>query len=188
MRNGGSPSVRLRGLRVTPEQCLEARKLLRWPRLRLATVSGAAPHVIRYFEESGRVTKFRDPVTDSELMCEIRATLEAAGVEFIDNGMGPGVRLRKAESVTGEQCRAARRLLGWTMTRLAREAGLPQANYISTFELEGRMMMSQSRTSQVNRVAAIRAALERAGIEFVDGDTGPKVQLRATVLSHPSTR
>jgi hypothetical protein len=77
-------------------------------------------------------------------------------------------------SMTPEQCREGRRLLGWSQVRLARAVGT-HTNEIS-FERIGRL--SQAR-SGVDRLAAIPAALEAAGVIFVDenGD-GPGVRLR----------
>ena len=81
--------------------------------------------------------------------------------------------------MTAEQCRAARRLLGWTMTRLAEEARLPQANYISIFEHTGRMMSPNRAKNIGDRVTAIRDALEAAGVEFLEQNAGgPGVRLR----------
>jgi transcriptional regulator with XRE-family HTH domain len=69
----------------------EARTLLNWSRNRLAAMAGVPIGTVARIETAK--TRGRPPV-----LAEIRAALEAAGVEFIDqNGGGPGVRLRNQE-------------------------------------------------------------------------------------------
>lgn len=69
-----------------------ARAALNWSLQTLANASGVHRNTISNFETG----KFAgDPAT----LTAMRAALEAAGVEFIDeNGGGPGVRLRKGAS------------------------------------------------------------------------------------------
>ena len=68
-----------------------------------------------------------------------------------------------------EQCRAARSWLGWTQQQLADRAEVS----VSTLrDFEGRR-----RKPIPNNLAAIRGALEAAGIEFTNGDV-PGVRLR----------
>lgn len=69
------------------------------------------------------------------------------------------------------QSRAARGLLDWSQAELARRSNLGEST-IRDFE-KGR------RTPTVNNLSAIRAALEVAGVVFVDenGD-GPGVRLK----------
>ena len=68
-------------------------------------------------------------------------------------------------------CRAARGLLDWTQTRLARESGVS----ISTIRgFEG----DQSTPIRAN-LAILRATFETAGVEFTDPNGGgPGVRLR----------
>ncbi|MCV0396990.1 MAG: helix-turn-helix domain-containing protein [Rhizobiaceae bacterium] len=76
-------------------------------------------------------------------------------------------------TITPEQSRAARGLLDWSQAKLGAAAYLSEST-IRDFE-KGR------RVPSINNLAAIRAALERAGITFLDtGDTatGPGVALR----------
>ena len=69
------------------------------------------------------------------------------------------------------QSRAARGLLSITQTELARAASLGQSTVID-FERERRVVSAES-------VAAIRAALEAAGVEFIaENGGGPGVRLR----------
>jgi DNA-binding transcriptional regulator YiaG len=67
---------------------------------------------------------------------------------------------RAPMSLTGEQCRVARRLLGRTVEQFARVAGI-SAKTLSLFERE-------QRTPQPETLAAVVGALETAGVEFTD--------------------
>ena len=80
--------------------------------------------------------------------------------------------------MTPDQMRAARKLLRWSMHRLSVRSGTSVA-MVTVFEQTGRVvaLSGRNRTVPVDAVAAVRAALEAAGIEFSDGDT-PGVRLR----------
>ena len=82
----------------------------------------------------------------------------------------------EAGSVTPDQVKAARVLLGWSVERLG---AFSDTSYqmVRTFEQTGRVMTMQRRLDLTDPIAAIRATLEAAGIEFTDGDT-PGVRLR----------
>jgi transcriptional regulator with XRE-family HTH domain len=74
---------------VTSAQIRAARGLVNWSVRELSERSGIHRNTITNFEtgKSGG---------DESTVTAIRAALESAGVEFIDeNGGGPGVRLRK---------------------------------------------------------------------------------------------
>lgn len=75
---------------ITPEQCRAARGLLNWSQPTLAEMLGVARSTIANFERGAS-----DPYPKT--LAAIRATLEAAGVVFIDGDdtIGPGVQLRK---------------------------------------------------------------------------------------------
>lgn len=74
---------------MTPSQCRAARALVAMSQDRLAEASGVAKRTIASFENEDRQPYDRT-------LSALRAALEAAGVEFIEeNGGGPGVRLRK---------------------------------------------------------------------------------------------
>jgi hypothetical protein len=76
---------------LTSAQIRAARALVRWRAQDLARESSVGVATIRRAELAERETSM---TAANDLA--IRRTLEAAGVEFIDeNGGGPGVRLRK---------------------------------------------------------------------------------------------
>jgi transcriptional regulator with XRE-family HTH domain len=77
--------------------------------------------------------------------------------------------------MTPEQCREARRLLGWSQDRLAGMSGVT-TRVVAAFEAEGRMAKPIDR-SPIDRIAAIRSELEQAGVAFVDGEA-PGVRLK----------
>src|SRR5215467_3699115 len=85
-------------LMLTPEQLRAARALVDWSRENLAERSGVSANTVWGFEQ-GR----SDPKLST--LNKWQRTLEAAGVEFIDDGaksdagLGPGVRLRRATRV-----------------------------------------------------------------------------------------
>jgi transcriptional regulator with XRE-family HTH domain len=71
--------------------------------------------------------------------------------------------------ITGEQVRAARKLLGWSQMALALEAHVEQST-VTNFET------GKSRPS-VLIVSTIKRILEAAGVEFTDGGR-PEVKMR----------
>jgi DNA-binding transcriptional regulator YiaG len=74
---------------MTPAQCRAARGLLHWSQDDLARAADIGVATVRNFENE------RSAPQRSSLKL-MRQAFEAAGVELIDNGDGPGVRLRKA--------------------------------------------------------------------------------------------
>ena len=78
--------------------------------------------------------------------------------------------------MTGADVREARRLLGWSQWRLAIRVKVPQA-VIGRYEATDYCPSAQH--GNKDRLGAIRAALEQAGVEFTDGDA-PGVKLRRT--------
>jgi transcriptional regulator with XRE-family HTH domain len=72
-------------------------------------------------------------------------------------------------TIQPEQSRGARGLLDWSQTDLGARANLSEST-IRDFE-KGR------RVPTANNLAAIRSALEAAGVEFTNGDQ-PGVRLR----------
>ena len=81
--------------------------------------------------------------------------------------------------MTPDQVKAARALLGWSLDRLAARSGT-SVPMVTAFEQTGRVVSSngRSRALPVDAVAAIRTALESAGVEFTNGDA-PGVRLRS---------
>ncbi len=70
----------------------------------------------------------------------------------------------KIVELTPALCRAARGLLDWSQTRLAKTAGWGIST-IADFERERRVVSLEA-------IAAIRAALEAAGVEFIPENGG----------------
>ena len=81
-----------------------------------------------------------------------------------------------AVMLTGAQIRAARALLRWSAQELAGKCGV---SYASIQRVEGADGVPNM---QVKNLMAIKAALERGGVEFLDGpysgSGGPGVRLR----------
>jgi transcriptional regulator with XRE-family HTH domain len=90
---GEGPGVRLRNpAPLTPEQCLRARKLLGWTRVRLAGLAGCSDSAVRTFEAGQNISH-------GSTRQAIRAALEAVGIIFMEEDeRGPGVQLRKPAS------------------------------------------------------------------------------------------
>jgi transcriptional regulator with XRE-family HTH domain len=76
--------------------------------------------------------------------------------------------------LTSDQVRAARALVRWSAEDLARESGVG----LSTIRrIEGAQGVP---SASARNLALIQGALERAGVQFLDGDGGgPGVRLRA---------
>jgi transcriptional regulator with XRE-family HTH domain len=81
--------------------------------------------------------------------------------------------------MTPAQCRVARGLLEITQSQLARAADLGLSTVVD-FEKERRLV-------SLGAVEAIRAALERAGIEFIDENGGGE-GLRLRKPRHPKRK
>jgi len=78
---------------VTTRQIKAARALLAWSQADLAERSGISEPTVARLESADGELGGREDTAQS-----LRAAIEAAGVEFIDeNGGGPGVRLKKAK-------------------------------------------------------------------------------------------
>jgi transcriptional regulator with XRE-family HTH domain len=84
--------------------------------------------------------------------------------------MGASENGSKCDVAPG-QCRGARGILDWSMERLAEASGLPRRTLIRFEAGEG--------TPRASTLAAIRAALEAAGVEFIpENGGGAGVRLR----------
>jgi transcriptional regulator with XRE-family HTH domain len=75
--------------------------------------------------------------------------------------------------ITGEQVKAARKLLGWSQMTLSLEADVEQST-ITKFE------RGETR-AEGRTVSAIQRALEAAGVEFTDGEPGVKLKAKPAV-------
>jgi hypothetical protein len=81
--------------------------------------------------------------------------------------------------VTRKQCREARLLLGWSSDRLGAISGT-NAPVVRVFEKSGRARPARDGGSSFGRIASVWAALEAAGVVFVDENGGvPGVRLRS---------
>jgi transcriptional regulator with XRE-family HTH domain len=79
---------------------------------------------------------------------------------------------KDAVTISREQCRAARGLLNWSQPDLAKVLGVARST-IANFE-------RGASNPHAKNLAAIRAALETAGVVFIPGTptSGPGVHLR----------
>jgi transcriptional regulator with XRE-family HTH domain len=93
--------------------------------------------------------------------------------------MTGGMSTKNVDPMTPAQCRAARGLLGITQSQLAHAADRGLSTVVD-FEKERRLV-------SLGAVEAIRAALERAGIEFIDENGGGE-GLRLRKLGHPKRK
>ncbi len=89
----------------------------------------------------------------------------------------PGSR-NQVDSVTltPSQMRNARILLGWSRGRLGAMSGT-SAHFVKAYETTGRVIDAPPRTLAADRLASVRAALEAAGVVFIDED-GPGVRMQ----------
>ncbi len=81
---------------MTPHQVKAARTLLGWSMSRLGMRSGTSMHTVRIFERSGQIAKLYCRTEQVDAVAAVRATLEAAGIEFTPEN-GGGVKLRKPD-------------------------------------------------------------------------------------------
>jgi ribosome-binding protein aMBF1 (putative translation factor) len=78
--------------------------------------------------------------------------------------------LKAADMITGEQVKAARKLLGWSQMTLALEARVDPTT-VAKFE------RGESRPSVVSG-STIKRTFECAGVEFPEGEPSVRMRLR----------
>lgn len=146
---------------IAPDQCRQAREILGWSQARLADRAGLIVAAVGGFERGRRP---RSP----DVPALIRRMFEGAGVEFPAGDGGLPSRRRPDEEAardvppTPEQCREARRLLGWSQPRLAGEAGI-DLDTVCLFE-------RGTRRTSPGTLATLVRVLTNAGVEFTPGD------------------
>ena len=161
---------------MTPDQLRAARALLGWSQGRLGFRSNTSAYVVKKFELTGQVAKVHGRPDLADPLGAIRATLESVGIEFT-NGEASGIAAVETTLMTPGQVKFARKLLGWSQKQLGVSSGT-SLHVVQTFERTGQVAKLYGRPrGQVDTVAALRATLEAAGVEFTDGDA-PGVRLQ----------
>jgi transcriptional regulator with XRE-family HTH domain len=160
-------------MRISPAQCRAARGLLNLSQLDVAKSAHVSDGTVSQFEQHEKALGYNN-------LHAIRTALEAAGIMFVTaNGGGPGARLRLTPetvaagetAISPEQCRAARNILNLSQTDLARAASVGRST-IADYE-------RGVRTPNPDNLAALRSALEAAGVAFIGPNGGgPGVRLR----------
>jgi transcriptional regulator with XRE-family HTH domain len=79
-----------------------------------------------------------------------------------------------AVSITPAECKAARKLMGWSQPKLAEMLFVP-GTVIGEFERRRRLSPSLN-------LRKLRGIFEAAGIEFTDGEPGVKLKAKPTVI------
>ena len=152
---------------MTPTQCRQARRLLGMTLVELSAKAKLTPQTVSLYERTGHLA--------TERVSAIKSALEAAGTTFTNEGAL--VESVPVENMSGQQCREARRLLGWTQRQLGDAAGVSH-NSDSKFEARGTRL---SPRRDFHRAGKIRAALEAVGVGFIaENGGGPGVRLRAS--------
>ena len=97
---------------------------------------------------------------------------------MIGHEVGRGM-VAERHAVTPDQVVAARKLLGWSRGRLEATSGA-SGGTVRTYERDGRLTRAVSGVSGAAQLAAIRTALEEAGVVFIEENGGgPGVWLQA---------
>ena len=138
----------------------------------LGTPSEAfAPHVR---VAANLVTDHRMPGYNARAVRELRDRImrqlepPAPGVIVSVRGERGTARPDAPGGVSGEQCRAARRLVGWSLEKHAHRAGV-------SLQVIGAFERGES-VPRPEKLAAIMGALKAAGVEFIEEAPGVKIK------------
>jgi transcriptional regulator with XRE-family HTH domain len=135
---------------ISAAQVKAARALLGWSQTALAGRADLSNSAISFFENGRRRPSPRG-------LLSLRKAFEAAGVEFTAGEAG--VRTRgSAVSISGEQVKEARGLLGWSQSKLAKQVGLTKTVLRHIENGVGR--------APVLSLSVVRKTFEAAGVEF----------------------
>jgi transcriptional regulator with XRE-family HTH domain len=135
---------------ITPVQCREARKLLRWSRDRLAPRCGISAATLSAFESG--TTDLRP-----EVRRVLRGVLAKAGIEF-DTADEPGVRLREREARLALRRGRTRSQVTAILDELVREGAL--VGFRTNFDDRGPVWVPTA-SIRVLETADLGAVLER---------------------------
>jgi len=152
-----------RGSKMTPLLCRVARAFLNWTQHDLGERSGISLDTIKVFE-----TGQRTPLASNRT--KILDALSTAGIRLIEED-SRGIGVRMIGATWAAQCRAARRLIGWTHLDVARASAVSD---LTVLRLEAEQFAPRRAT-----LITVRRALEAGGVIFLDDDgEGPGVVVK----------
>jgi transcriptional regulator with XRE-family HTH domain len=151
---------------MTPLLCRASRAILGWTQTELAGNSGTTRHIVRNYENAGRISHSDD-------LLKMESALTGADIRFIDEYNGCSAIKMKGLSWPA-RCRAARAMLGWTHLDVAKASGVSE---MTVMRLESERLTFNRAT-----LAVIRIAFEAAGVVFLDdgAESGVGVGLKRT--------
>jgi transcriptional regulator with XRE-family HTH domain len=148
---------------MTPLLCRVARAFLNWTQHDLGERSGISLDTVKVFE-----TGQRTPLASNRT--KILDALSTAGIRLIEED-SQGIGVRMIGATWAAQCRAARRLIGWTHLDVARASAVSD---LTVLRLEAEQFTPRRAT-----LITVRRALEAAGVIFLDDDgEGPGVMVK----------
>ena len=147
---------------TTGAQIKAGRRLLKWQHRILAARSDVSLAMLAEVER----LESEVPAEFEPAAAAMRRTLEAEGVEFQADG-GVAKAGPDAPTITPDQIKAARKLLGWSAATLAKWA---RRTILSVAQAEQDILPPRNAGSTLR---AIQAAFESGGVEFTnDGQPG----------------